>query len=40
MSDIALDVRNVSIDYKNLMHMSLHRVCLKRALKGRIQSGR
>lgn len=33
MSDIALDVRNVSIDYKNLMHMSLHRSLLKEGVK-------
>ncbi len=33
MSDIALDVRNVSIDYKNLMHMSLHQSLLKEGVK-------
>lgn len=33
MSDIALDVRNVSIDYKNLMHMSLHQSLLKDGVK-------
>ena len=33
MKDIALEVKNVSIDYKNLMHMSLHQSLLKREVK-------
>lgn len=33
MKDIALEVKNVSIDYKNLMHMSLHQSLLKREFK-------
>lgn len=33
MKDIALDVKNVSIDYKNLMHMSLHQSLLKKEVK-------
>ena len=33
MKDIALEVKNVSIDYKNLMHMSLHQSLIKREVK-------
>ena len=33
MKDVALEVKNVSIDYKNLMHMSLHQSLLKREVK-------
>ena len=33
MKDIALEVKNVSIDYKNLMHMSLHQSLLKKEVK-------
>lgn len=33
MKDIALEVNHVSIDYKNLMHMSLHQSLLKRDVK-------
>lgn len=33
MSDIALEVSHVSIDYKNLMHMSLHQGLLKKEVK-------
>ncbi|KAI4452588.1 Teichoic acids export ATP-binding protein TagH [Eubacterium plexicaudatum ASF492] len=33
MSEIALEVSHVSIDYKNLMHMSLHQSLLNRNLK-------
>lgn len=33
MKDIALEVKNVSIDYKNLMHMSLHQSLLNREVK-------
>lgn len=33
MSNIALEVRNVSIDYRNLMHMSLHQSLLKDGVK-------
>lgn len=33
MSDIALEVNHVSIDYKNLMHMSLHQGILKGDVK-------
>lgn len=33
MSEIALDVQHVSIDYKNLMHMSLHQMFLNKDVK-------
>ncbi|MBO5057619.1 MAG: ABC transporter ATP-binding protein [Lachnospiraceae bacterium] len=33
MSKIALDVQHVSIDYKNLMHMSLHQMFLNKDVK-------
>lgn len=33
MGDIALEVNHVSIDYKNLMHMSLHQSLLKKDVK-------
>lgn len=33
MSEIALEVSHVSIDYKNLAHMSLHQSLLKREVK-------
>lgn len=33
MSEIALEVNHVSIDYKNLMHMSLHQALLKKDVK-------
>ncbi|MGN0514513.1 MAG: ABC transporter ATP-binding protein [Lachnospiraceae bacterium] len=33
MAEIALDVNHVSIDYKNLMHMSLHQSLLKKEVK-------
>lgn len=33
MKDIALEVNHVSIDYKNLMHMSLHQSLLKKEVK-------
>lgn len=33
MSDIALEVNHVSIDYKNLMHMSMHQALLKKDVK-------
>ena len=33
MSEIALEVNHVSIDYKNLMHMSLHQSLLKKDVK-------
>lgn len=33
MKDIALEVSHVSIDYKNLMHMSLHQSLLKKEVK-------
>lgn len=33
MSDIALEVNHVSINYKNLMHMSLHQSLLKKEVK-------
>ena len=34
MSEMALDVNHVSIDYKNLMHMSMHQALLKKDVKG------
>ena len=33
MSEIALEVNHVSIDYKNLMHMSMHQALLKKDVK-------
>jgi len=33
MSEVALEVSHVSIDYKNLMHMSLHQSLLKKEVK-------
>ncbi len=33
MGDIALEVNHVSIDYKNLMHMSMHQALLKKDVK-------
>jgi ABC-type polysaccharide/polyol phosphate transport system ATPase subunit len=33
MRDIALEVNHVSIDYKNLMHMSMHQALLKKDIK-------
>lgn len=33
MSDIALEVKHVSIDYKNLAHMSMHQGLLKKGMK-------
>lgn len=33
MGEIALEVNHVSIDYKNLMHMSMHQALLKRDVK-------
>ena len=33
MGDIALEVSHVSIDYKNLMHMSMHQALLKKDVK-------
>ncbi len=33
MSEMALDVNHVSIDYKNLMHMSMHQALLKKDVK-------
>ncbi len=33
MSEIALEVNHVSIDYRNLMHMSLHQSLLKKDIK-------
>lgn len=33
MRDIALEVNHVSIDYKNLMHMSMHQALLKKDVK-------
>lgn len=33
MSEIALEVNHVSIDYKNLMHMSMHQALLKKDIK-------
>lgn len=30
MNEIALEVNHVSIDYKNLMHMSMHQALLKK----------
>lgn len=33
MKEIALDVNHVSIDYKNLMHMSLHQSVLKEGVR-------
>lgn len=33
MKDIALEVNHVSIDYKNLMHMSLHQSLLNKGIK-------
>lgn len=33
MKETALDVRHVSIDYKNLMHMSLHQSILKNGIQ-------
>lgn len=37
MSEIALEVKHVSIDYKNLAHMSMHQGLLKRGIK-RVES--
>jgi ABC-type polysaccharide/polyol phosphate transport system ATPase subunit len=33
MKEIALDVKNVSIDYRNLMHMSMHQSFLKNGIQ-------
>lgn len=33
MNEIALEVNHVSIDYKNLMHMSMHQALLKKDVK-------
>lgn len=33
MSEIALEVNHVSIDYKNLMHMSMHQSLLQKGIK-------
>ena len=33
MGEIALEVNHVSIDYKNLMHMSMHQSLLKYGAK-------
>lgn len=33
MKDIALEINHVSIDYKNLMHMSLHQNMLKKGIR-------
>lgn len=33
MSEVALEVNHVSIDYKNLMHMSMHQALLKKDIK-------
>ena len=33
MGEIALEVKHVSIDYKNLMHMSLHQSFLNKEVK-------
>ena len=33
MGETALEVNHVSIDYKNLMHMSMHQALLKKDVK-------
>ena len=40
MGEIVLDVNHVSIDYKNLMHMSLHQSFLNKGVKRQILSAR
>lgn len=40
MGEIALEVSHVSIDYRNLMHMSLHQSLLKKGYSAARRFGR